>query len=180
MALRIFVTGPAGVGKTTLVDRVAREADRWGYIVGGIVTQEVRRDGKRIGFRIIALDTGEEGTLASIRGTSHLPGLPFGKYLVHVDEIDRVAVPAIKRALVEADLIVIDEIGPMEYRSDEFIKAVGEVLKSEKPLLAVVHRNFADRFRPLGELHALSVENRNREFGIILDEVIKELKGIRG
>ncbi|WP_010477675.1 NTPase [Thermococcus zilligii] len=180
MALRVFVTGPAGVGKTTLVERVAREADLWGYIVGGTVTREVRRDGKRTGFRIIALDTGEEGTLASIRGTSHLPGLPFGKYLVHVDEIDRVAVPAIKRALVEADLVVIDEIGPMEYRSDEFIKAVGEVLKSEKPLLAVVHRNFADRFRPLGELHALSVENRNREFGIILDEVIKELKGVRG
>ncbi|ASJ02546.1 NTPase [Thermococcus profundus] len=180
MVLRIFVTGPVGVGKTTLVERVAKEADRWGYIVGGMITQEVRRGGRRVGFKITALDTGEEGTLASIRGTSHLPGVPFGKYIVHVDEIERVGVSAIRRALVEADLIVIDEIGPMEYKSDEFAKAVGEVLKSEKPLLAVVHRKFADRFRPLGELHALSFENRNAEFGIILDKVMKELKGIRG
>ncbi|NJE04805.1 NTPase [Thermococcus sp. M36] len=180
MTLRIFVTGPAGVGKTTLVERIAKEADRWGYIVGGMITREVRRDGRRIGFKITALDTGEEGTLASIRGTSHLPGVPFGKYVVHVDEIERVGVSAIRRALVEADLIVIDEIGPMEYKSDEFIRVVGEVLKFEKPLLAVVHRKFADRFRPLGKLHTLSVENRNRAFAEVLDEVMKELKGVRG
>ena len=180
MVLRIFVTGPAGVGKTTLVERVAKEVDRWGYIVGGMITREVRRGGRRVGFKIMALDTGEEGTLASIRGTSHLPGVSFGKYVVHVDEIERVAVPAIKRALVEADLIVIDEIGPMEYESDDFIKVVGEVLKSEKPLLAVVHRHFVDRFRPLGEVHTLSFENRNMEFGIILNGVMRELKGVRG
>ena len=180
MALRIFVTGPPGVGKTTLVERVAKEVDRWGYIVGGMITREVRRGGRRVGFKITAIDTGEEGTLASIRGTSHLPGVPFGKYVVHVDEIERVAVPAIRRAIDEADLIVIDEIGPMEYKSDEFIRVVGDVLKSEKPLLAVVHRHFVDRFRPLGGLHTLSVENRNAEFGIILDEIMKELKGLRG
>ncbi|WP_297507599.1 NTPase [Thermococcus sp.] len=180
MVLRIFVTGPAGVGKTTLVERVAKEVDRWGYIVGGMITREVRRGGRRVGFKITAIDTGEEGTLASIRGTSHLPGTPFGKYVVHVDEIERVAVPAIRRAIDEADLIVIDEIGPMEYKSDEFIRVVGDVLKSEKPLLAVVHRHFVDRFRPLGRLHTLSVENRNAEFGIILDEIMKELKGLRG
>ena len=100
MTLRIFVTGPAGVGKTTLVERVAKEADRWGYLVGGMITREVRRGGRRVGFKITALDTGEKGTLASIRGTSHLQGVPFGKYVVHVDEIERVGVSAIKRALV--------------------------------------------------------------------------------
>ena len=174
--MRVFITGPAGVGKTTLVERVAKEVDRWGYLVGGVITKEVRRNGRRVGFKIIALDTGEEGTLASLRGTSHLPGVPFGKYVVHVDELERVGVSAIMRALVEADLIVIDEIGPMEYKSDEFVKVVGEVLKSEKPLLAVVHRKMIDKFRPLGKTHVLSVENRKGEFGFILDEIMRELK----
>ncbi|AIU70690.1 NTPase [Thermococcus eurythermalis] len=175
--VRVFVTGPAGVGKTTLVERVAREVERWGYIVGGMMTKEVRRGGRRVGFKILALDTGEEGTLASLRGTSHLPGVPFGKYVVHVDELERVGVSAIRRALVEADLIVIDEIGPMEYKSDEFVRAVGEALKSDRHLLATVHRRMADRFRPLGKFHVLSVENRNREFGIILDEIMRGLRG---
>jgi len=175
--VRVFVTGPAGVGKTTLVERVAKEVERWGYIIGGMITKEVRRGGRRVGFKIIALDTGEEGTLASLRGTSHLPGVPFGKYVVHVDELERVGVSAIRRALVEADLLVIDEIGPMEYKSDEFVRAVGEALKSKRHLLAVVHRGMADRFRPLGKFHVLSVENRNREFGIILDEIMRGLRG---
>ncbi len=74
-------------------------------------------------------------------------------------------------------MVVIDEIGPMEYKSDEFVKAVGEVLNSDKPLLAVVHRRMIDKFRPLGKTHVLSVENRNREFGIILDEIMRELRG---
>ena len=178
--VRVFVTGPAGVGKTTLVERVAKEVDKWGYLVGGMIMKEARRNGRRIGFKIIALDTKEEGTLASLRGTSHLPGVSFGKYVVHLDELERVGVSAIRRAVVEADLIVIDEIGPMEYKSDEFVRVVGEALKSGRPLLAVVHRKMADKFRPLGKTHVLSVENRNREFGIILDEIMRELKGLRG
>ncbi len=173
---RIFVTGPAGVGKTTLVERIAREVDRWGYIVGGMITKEIRRNGRRIGFKIIALDTGEEGRLASLRERSNLQGVPFGRYMVHVDELDRVGVSAIRRALVEADLIVIDEIGPMEYKSDEFVRVIGEVLKSEKPLLAVVHRKMIDVFRPLGKTHVISAENRSGEFGVIMDEVMNALR----
>ncbi len=78
MVLRIFVTGPAGVGKTTLVERVAREVDQWGgYLVGGVITREVRRGGgRRIGFKITALDTGEEGTLASSGGLHTFQGFP--------------------------------------------------------------------------------------------------------
>ncbi len=178
--LRIFVTGPSGVGKTTLVERVADEVAGWGYTVGGMITREIRRNGRRIGFRITALDTGEEGTLASLRKFSRLPGVPFGKYLVHVDEIERVGVSAIRRALGEVDMIIIDEIGPMEYKCDGFARIIGEVLRSERPLLAVVHRRMADRFRPLGKLHVLSVENRDREFGIILDEIGGIMRGIKG
>lgn len=180
MVLRIFVIGLVGVGKIMFVERVVREVDCWGYIVGGVIIREVCRGGRCIGFKIIVFDMGEEGIFVSLRGIFYFLGVFFGKYVVYVDEIERVVVLVIRRVIVEVDLIVIDEIGFMEYISNEFIRVVGEVLKLEKLFLVVVYRKFIDRFRFFGEVYILSFENRNVEFGIILDRVMKELKGIRG
>lgn len=84
------------------------------------------------------------------------------------------AIPALSRALRGADLIVIDEIGPMEFKSNEFLKALGLVLKSEKHLLATVHRRLVDRYRPLGEYYWLTPENRNAVFS----EILGRIKGL--
>lgn len=64
--MRFFVSGMPGVGKTTLAKRIADEVRREGFKVGGIITEEIREGGKRTGFRVIALDTGEIGRLAYV------------------------------------------------------------------------------------------------------------------
>ncbi|BAA29885.1 NTPase [Pyrococcus horikoshii] len=168
--MRFFVSGMPGVGKTTLAKRIADEVRREGFKVGGIITEEIREGGKRTGFRVIALDTGEIGRLAYVGY-----GYPrLGKYVIDVEGFERVAIPALSRALRGADLIVIDEIGPMEFKSNEFLKALGLVLKSEKHLLATVHRRLVDRYRPLGEYYWLTPENRNAVFS----EILGRIKGL--
>ncbi|RLF90370.1 NTPase [Thermococci archaeon] len=170
--MRFFVSGMPGVGKTTLAKRIADEIRREGYKVGGIITQEIRSGSKRVGFKVMAIDTGEIGRLAYVGY-----GQPrLGKYVIDVEGFERVAIPAISRALREANLIVIDEIGPMEFKSNEFLKALGLVLKSEKPLLATVHRRLVDRYRPLGEYYWLTPENRNEVFAEILGKIKRGLK----
>ncbi|WP_167886807.1 NTPase [Thermococcus sp. M39] len=172
VSMKIFVTGMPGVGKTTLVLKIAEGLKRRGFKIGGMITQEVREQGRRVGFKIKALDTNEEGILAWVG-----EGYPrVGKYVVNIEDLDRVGVSAIRRAIQNADIVIIDEIGAMEFKSREFAKAVEEALKSEKPLLATLHRRWVDKFRDKGELYVLTVENREKIREEILHELLKVLE----
>ncbi|MCS7139930.1 MAG: NTPase [Candidatus Nezhaarchaeota archaeon] len=132
----MFVTGRPGIGKTTLVFKVVDQLRSLGFKVGGIVTLEVRKGGVRSGFKIVDVESGEETSLATV---SSAPGPRVGKYLVHVENIDTFAVNSVIKALESGDLVVIDEIGPMELKSQKFVEAVKRVLASKKPLLATLH-----------------------------------------
>lgn len=61
-------------------------------------------------------------------------------YGVNVEAIDRIGVPAIMRAIEEADVIVIDEIGRMEVLSPNFVEAVKETFDMDKPLIITLHK----------------------------------------
>ena len=60
----LLLTGVPGVGKTTVVKRVA--AALAGQKIAGFYTEEVRERGQRVGFRIVTLE-GEQATLAHER-----------------------------------------------------------------------------------------------------------------
>ncbi len=159
--LRIAVTGSPGVGKSTVVAKVAEKlTSQSGFKIGGIQTTEIRREGYREGFSIRDLATGKTGTLSHIKGR----GPRFGKYHVNLEDLGRIGVKALRNAL-SCDLVVIDEIGPMELISESFIAAVEEILESDKSVLAVLHHSsrhpLAQRIRK--EFEILTVDKKNRD-----------------
>ena len=177
MVKTVFLTGIPGVGKTTAIKRVVLALREKGLIVGGMVTSEVREKGRRIGFEIIDLLTGRKGFLATLHGS----GPRLGKYVVNLRDLVEVGVNAIREALEKADVIVIDEVGPMELFSEEFKKAVKEALKSGKPLIGTIHYKARD---PLIEaikrnsnvkIFEVTLENRNN-----LPETITKALDISG
>jgi nucleoside-triphosphatase len=129
----LLLTGRPGVGKTTAIRRVAA---RLGELAGGFYTEEVRVQGRRTGFRLVALD-GAEGTLASVNSSG-----PYrvGKYMVHREDLERVGVAALQRALAQprVRVAVIDEIGKMELFSPGFCRAVLDALAGPKAVLGTV------------------------------------------
>jgi len=158
---RIALTGKPGVGKSTVVAKAAGKlAEKFGLKVGGIRTAEIRKEGKREGFSIEDLASGKTGNLSHVRGS----GPRVGKYHVNLADLAGIAAGALIAAL-DCDLVVIDEIGPMELKSEEFISAVEEVLESDRPVLAVLHRSsrhpLAQRVR--AEFELLTVDERNRD-----------------
>jgi nucleoside-triphosphatase len=155
-AQKLFVTGPPRSGKSVLVMEVAEEL---GFRLGGISTPEILEGGERKGFAIKDLKSGRKGILASkaLRSPANV-----GSYGVNLADLDSIGSEALENACVdkEVDLIVIDEIGKMELFSKRFKEAVMSCLRSNKRVLAVLHRDYVKEFKRYGEVLNLTPENR--------------------
>jgi nucleoside-triphosphatase len=136
-----LVTGPPGVGKSTVVSRVVLRLKSAGLIVGGCTTTERRVKGERVGFEVRDLTNGTQGELASVARNL---GPKVGKYRLNLADLASVGAKGISDAALRSELVVIDELGPMELTSPEFRKAVRSCLDSGKPILAVVHERLED------------------------------------
>jgi len=140
---------------------VRKVLDRLNCRAGGVLAREVRRDGKRVGFELLDLTTGDVGTLASVE----CEGPKLGRYGVNLPDLENIGARAVERATEEADLVVIDEVGPMELFSDDFAKAVETALESDKPMLVVVQAKsqhpLAKRIRE--EFRLITVTEKNRD-----------------
>ncbi|MDF0590341.1 NTPase [Candidatus Methanocrinis natronophilus] len=158
MPERVAITGPPGLGKSTLVKKVI---DLLGRRAGGVLAREVRRGRERTGFILEDLLTGEVGTLASV----DRPGPKVGKYRVCLRDLEEVGAGAVERAVREAEVVVIDEVGPMELLSEPFTGAVEAALASDKTMLVVVHAKsshpLAERIRRELRLFVVTEESRD-------------------
>ena len=137
----VFLTGIPRVGKSTVVGNVVERLRLNGVKVGGMTSADLRSGPTRIGFEIRDLITGEVGVLAHV---SQAAGPRIGRYRVNSEDLDRIGAGAILSAIKDADLIVIDEVGPMELTSRKFKDAVQAALVCGKPVLGTVHRNAQD------------------------------------
>jgi nucleoside-triphosphatase len=163
MAAIWLITGPPGVGKSTAVSRVVLRLKSAGVIVGGCTTAEQRSGGVRVGFEVRDLTTGRSGQLSSV---SSRFGPKVGRYRVNLTDLARVGAAGLEAAATSSEVVVIDEVGPMELVSPEFRRAVQKCIASGKPILAVVHERLEDDL--LNELRekataslTLSIESRD-------------------
>ncbi len=159
MAHAVLLTGRPGVGKTTAVRKAVDLLDR---PAGGFYTREMRAGGKRVGFEMVTLG-GERAVLAHVdfKGPERL-----GKYHVDVAALEGIGVRAVRAAVEAGQLVVIDEIGPMEYRSDRFREAVIAALDSDSPVLGTIHRRstpFIDSITSRPDVTVIEVTPANRD-----------------
>jgi len=169
--MKVAVTGRPGVGKTTLCLRVFEELSNK-IKIGGFITREVREGGRRIGFKVVDLRSGESFWLAR-KGSGKVM---VGSYVVMLDEFEGY----ISRNFNElhGDLIIIDEVGPMELKSRVFVRKVEELITSQSNLFFTIHYKsrhpLLERIRREFEVYEITLENRNR----LADEIIKKIEGV--
>lgn len=145
-----------------------------------MISQEILERGVRVGFKIIDLLNNVEGILAHINRED---GPQVGKYRVCLEDLERIGAKAILDACERADVVVIDEVGPMELYSETFKNAVLRALNSGKVVLGTIHWKaktpFTEIIRRRGDIKIIEVryENRNLLPKTISEELLNKIKG---
>jgi len=156
--VNLLITGRPGVGKTTVVEAVVAALPR---TASGFFTRERRASGARRGFAIETLD----GGTAVLADVGRRSGPRVGRYRVSLEDLDRIAVPAIVPR-PGVTLVVIDEIGRMECLSRRFCAAVREALDAPIPVLATIARGgggFISEVQGRRDVTVLEVTAQNRD-----------------
>ncbi len=127
----LLLTGMPGIGKTTLVRKVAAQLPH--QQLGGFYTEEIRQSGQRQGFRLVTFQ-GEQGIIAHVKIDHRYR---VGKYGVDVATIDHFADAALGIA-EDINLYLVDEIGKMECLAPRFVSCMEALLRSDKTVIATV------------------------------------------
>lgn len=159
----VLLTGHPGVGKTTIVNRVYEHYSKNGFKIEGLTTREVREGGRRTGFMITDLSSGKEGWLARKESGT---GPRVGSYVVVSDDLEKIGVAALERSMNgAADLVIVDEIGPMEMTSVSFRNNISKLLNGYRAVVATV--KFGSRYPEVENIRQKSlhweITKENRE-----------------
>jgi len=166
----IFLTGPPSSGKTTVIKRVLKKLERK---VTGFHTEELKKNGKRVGFLMKTLD-GKEGLLGheEIKSRFHIR-----RYGVSIENVENLAVPSITPRSQD-EIIIIDEIGKMECFSEKFREAALKALDARNVVLGTIAVGGTDFIRKVKErrdIKIYEVTTQNRD--VLPENLVEEIEG---
>jgi len=131
-----------------------------------------------VGFEIKDLSTGERGWLAHINQSE---GPRIGKYRVNLTDLGVIGVGSVLGALQTADILAIDEVGPMELSSLVFSNALVKAVESSKPMLGTINYGMRNSLissikeREDVEILKVTYENRETLHNIIANKISEYL-----
>ncbi len=155
--MRLLLTGEPGAGKTTLLKRFIES----GTGMQGFLAEEVRVNGQRVGFRLVAHD----GMMAMLAHVDSASPVRVSRYGVEVDALDRFLneLPPFDPSRP----IYVDEIGQMQLFSETFRRRVKGYLDTARLYIGTISHVYEDDYihevlerEDVVRLH-LTAENRD-------------------
>jgi len=172
-AKNIFVTGPPGCGKSTVIEKLLARIEK---PATGFFTREIREKSRRTGFSITTLD-GKKGILSH---ENIKMGSKVGKYGVNLHDIDEIAVPSMMPAMA-GEIVVIDEVGKMECFSLLFRQTLIKVLDSQHPVIGSIAQKgdkFIREIRARDDVLLVPLTKKNRDAPELIDQLLSAVHQI--
>jgi nucleoside-triphosphatase THEP1 len=151
-----LITGEIGSGKTTVAGRVAERARHQGLTNGGLWCPARMTDGSKTGILAADLSGGERRLLAvrvdareEATGFSGKPGPATGQYAFDPATLTWANRVLSRAVAARPDLLVVDEIGPLELEQDQGLVPVLETLSAGivPAAMVVVRRRLLENLR---------------------------------
>lgn len=191
--MNVLLTGERQVGKTTICKQVADLARGLGHNSAGVLSPAVRgKDGRPVAYHAQMVSDGEQRLLAWAYGDLEketlqpetrnrkpsTDGPHTGRYSFDADVLSWV-IGRLQEAISQGcDLLIIDEIGPLELEQGRGLAPILSDLSGERlpPLLLVVRPELVGRLQKrLSDIpfrtFAVTLENRQA----LPDAIVKEL-----
>jgi nucleoside-triphosphatase len=169
MIKNILITGRPGCGKSSLIEKLIREMrDKK---ISGLITPEIREGNRRLGFKIIDLNSKEEEILASVDFKSERK---VSKYGVNIDGINKI-IDKFLETFESSDFAIVDEIGKMELLSEKFREIIEMILNSNKKVIASItlaKDPFIERIKRRKDVEIFYLERKN------FDQIFNEILGL--
>lgn len=129
----LLLSGPIGSGKTSAVLSLSAELLGMGVALDGVASPRILKNGKTVGYWVRRLPSGEERLLCALEP----PGLPLGRFFFRPEALE-FANTVLVRAAKEAEVVAIDEVGPLELAGGGFFPGLQACLSSNAFLILTV------------------------------------------
>ncbi|MBN1341460.1 MAG: DUF2478 domain-containing protein [Phycisphaerae bacterium] len=138
----VLWSGPQHSGKTTALARLVERARAEGHVVAGILAPSRWQEGQLVGFDVVDLASAKRAALATRDGDGQERIGCFAFDSAGL-ELGRVALG--RSSTARADLVIIDEYGPLELEGGGWRRWVdGLVQRSSGVVLLVVRRDITE------------------------------------
>ncbi|MCX5800333.1 MAG: DUF2478 domain-containing protein [Candidatus Eisenbacteria bacterium] len=132
-----LLTGPVHSGKTTFLARIIRSLKERGVEVGGFLSVSIWNGDECTGYDLY--DLSEEEAVPFIRATGERAWQKLGPYFFIPDGLEKA-----KNVLLRtrnADLLVVDEVGPLELSGEGLWPVLRDVISQCKTNCLIVVRD---------------------------------------
>lgn len=159
MSKNVFITGLPGVGKTTLVKKIAHDLGM--LVINGFYKDKIVEEDVVRGYRVVSFDFKEQ-ILAHlfIEGPNRV-----GEFGVNIDGFEKFVLPMIENYKM-VDLFIFDEIGQMECMSSKFCSGFKNILDAKIPVIATYSHHSTFKYAELKKrkdstILQMTVKNRD-------------------
>lgn len=132
-----LITGDSGVGKTTWCHQQLELARINGWCVGGLLSPPVMANNQKAAIDLVDLATGARQQLANLRQNAANPT----SLTTHRWSFDPAVLAwgnEILRRITAVDLLIIDELGPLEFEKGCGLQTAFALIEAEQYQVALV------------------------------------------